>query len=158
MYPLHAANIADDLSCMGYETRSDDLYIYGSGSGYDIDSITSIRKAKLVARQRISSQIEIIVNSTTEMYLSTITKGNITQTKEYLYTTAATTSKQLLMGSSIVCQNTIKTAEQQYYISSVALELPTDNIITAFGEQFSSFNIDWKKYNEILKSKIQIEP
>lgn len=68
--PLYAANIINELSCAGYETQSNDLYIYGTGSGYDSDSLNSLLKAKLVARQRIISQIETIVNSTTDIYIA----------------------------------------------------------------------------------------
>ena len=157
IYPLHAANITDDLSCAGYETRSNDLYIYGSGSGHDADSLNSLRKAKLVARQRITSQIETIVNSSTEIYISSLTCGNVIETKEYLHATTAIISKQLLVGCNIICQKTTKNTEQQF-VSSVAIELLTENIINAFENQSPSHNIDWNKYNEILKSKLQKEP
>ena len=155
--PLNAANIIDELPCAGYETRSDDSSIYGSGSGNDMDSLTSLRKAKLIARQRIASQIETIVNNTTEIYITSLTNGNIIETKEYLHTTASTISKQLLVGCNMVCQNTTKTSEQQF-VSSVAIELPTKNITTSFEDQSTSHNIDWTKYREILNLQIRKEP
>lgn len=155
--PLYAANIINELSCAGYETQSNDIYIYGTGSGYDSDSLNSLLKAKLVARQRIISQIETIVNSTTDIYIASLTNTNIKETKEYLHTTASTISKQLLVGCNIVCQKTIKTSEQQF-ISSVAIELPTKHITTAFEHQSTPHNIDWVKYKEILTSQIKKEP
>lgn len=155
--PLKAANIMDELPCAGYETQSNDLYIYGSGSAYDIDSLTSLRKAKLVARQRIASQVETIVNSTTEIYLASLTNGNIAETKDYLHTTTSTISKQLLVGCNMVCQKVTKNSEQ-LFIASVAIELPTKHITTAFEHQSTPHNIDWVKYKEILTSQIKKEP
>lgn len=155
--PLYAANIINELSCAGYETQSNDIYIYGTGSGYDSDSLNSLLKAKLVARQRIASQIETIVNSTTDIYIASLTSGNIIETKEYLHTTASTISKQLLVGCNMVCQKATKNSEQQF-ISSVAIELPTKNITTVFENQSTSHNIDWIKYKDILNSQIKKEP
>ena len=154
---MNAANIADELPCAGYETRYDNFHIYGSGSGYDNDSITSLRKAKLIARQHIAFQIETIVNSTTEIFLASLTSGNVIETKEYLYATTSTIAKQLLVGCNIVCQNTTTSLERQF-VSSVAMELPTKYITTAFENQSTSHNIDWIKYKEILNSQIKKEP
>ena len=155
MHPLDAANnIANELPCAGYETQSNDVYIYGTGSGYDTDSLASLRKAKLVARKHIASQIETIVNSVSDTYIASLTSGNITETKEYLQTTTSTIAKQLLVGCNIVCQNTTMSPERQF-VSSVAIELPTENITTAFENQPISHNIDWAKYKEILTSQIR---
>lgn len=156
MHPLKAANTMGELPCAGYEIRSDDLYIYGSGSGYDTDSLVSLRKAKLIARQRIASQIETMVNGSTEIYIASITVGNVIETKEYLHATTTTITKQLLVGCNIICQQTTKKTEQQF-VSSVAIELPTENLTTAFENQSASHNIDWAKYKEILNSQIKKE-
>lgn len=155
--PLKAANIMDELPCAGYETQSNDLYIYGSGSAYDIDSLTSLRKAKLVARQRIASQIETIVNSSTEIYIASLVGGNVIETKEYLHAVTTTVAKQLLVGCNIICQQTTRSTEQQF-VSSVAIELPIKNLTTAFENQSTDYNIDWTKYKEILNLQIKKEP
>ncbi len=157
MHPLYSANITDELPCASYETQSYNAYIYGTGSGYDSDSLNSLLKAKLVARQRITSQIETIVNSTTDIYIASLTSANVTEIKEYLHTTTSTISKQLLVGCNMVCQKTTKTSEQQF-ISSIAIELPTKNITSAFEHQSTSHNIEWAKYKEILTSQMRKEP
>jgi len=149
--PIYGQN----LPCAGYEMRSDEMYYRGSGSGVDADSITARRKAIMIARQRIVTQVEVVVNNTTELYIKTYATNMDAQTKSYMRSQTQTAASKLMIGSRVICEETIRRKDDTFE-SSVAMEVATINMENIIPEDTHN-QIDWIKYKEILHTQIQFK-
>lgn len=144
-----------DLPCAGYEMQSDERYVRGSGSGVDADSISAKRKATMIARQRIVTQVEVIVNSTTELYMKTVATGMEAETTSYMQAQIRTAANKLMIGSQIICEETVRRKDNMFE-ASVAMEVAADDI-EAMIVGDAKYQIDWEKYKEILHTQIQLK-
>ena len=143
---------AQDLPCGGYELQSDEFYYRGSGSGVDADSLNARRKAIMIARQRIVTQVEAVVNSTTEIYIMTIATDMNAETMAYMRFQTETVANKLLVGSKVICEKTERRKDNQFE-SSVAMEIEAADIENIKIEGID-YPIDWEKYKEILHTQI----
>ena len=140
------------LPCEGYDLLSDEMFYRGSGSGVDADSLIARNKAMMIARQRIITQVEANVKSTTEIYIQIIATDTDAQTISYLQSLSLVVSKKLLVGSRVACEQT-KQRQDHKYESSVAVEVATSSIMTLLPTD-DKYQIDWDKYTEILYAQI----
>lgn len=146
---------SQDLPCGGYEMLSDEMYYRGSGSGVDADSITARRKAIMIARQRIVTQIEVVVNNTTELYIKTYATDADAQTKSYMRSQTQTAASKLMIGSRVICEKTVRRKDNTFE-SSVAMEVATTDMENIIPEDTHD-QIDWIRYKEILHTQIQFK-
>ena len=146
---------SQDLPCGGYEMQSDEMFYRGSGSGVDVDSISARRKAVMIARQRIVTQVEVVVNGATEVYIKTIANGIDAETTSHMRSQIKTAANKLMIGSRVICEKTGR-REDNLFESSVAMEVAVADVENIIKEDISAL-IEWEKFKEILHTQINLE-
>ena len=144
---------AQDLPCAGYDMQSDELFYRGSGSGVDTDSITARRKAIMMARQSIVTQVEVVVNSAIDLYIKTFAFDVDAQTGSYMRSQSKIAANKLLVGSQVICEKTVRRLDDMFE-SSIAVEVKVADVMSMM-EDNSNYQIDWEKYKEILHTQLQ---
>lgn len=146
------------IPCSGKEYHSDKKAIRASGMGTSNIINVAQDKALVVARERIASQINILVKNVTDNYVSSYEVNNAEEGNAKFQARTLTIVKQLLSSCSPICEKVTKSPDGTFH-AYVALEMTVEEIALSIDKRISQedkllINYEYEKFKQTFEEEM----
>jgi len=115
---------------------NDNSCFYANGQGISNNVNIARQKAVLIARERIASEISVMITNSSSIYEESIEQNGYT--KEKFISETKSLVQQTLVGSTVSCEETTTTADGSYMVS-VIVTMPKTNMTAVIDNSVKQF-------------------